>query len=298
MRYGRDAERESDRAGVAYAGFADYDAAQGARFFRALRMLGEQSGQSVPGFLSTHPDPGEREQTILQLAAQGQSGTRVEARAYLNQIEGIVLGNDPRQGFAEGGRFYHPELRFSMSFPQGWQMQNTPSAVQFANPNGGAGAQLTLAQQASAADAARAFGTQQGVQVTDSRSLSVQGNRAARVEGTVTSQSGALGFTATFIEHQGNVYQIVGFGTAAVYPTVVGSLRSMADSFGALTDSRYLSRQPVRLEVVTLSRPATLQSLLAGRTLPDGVTAAEFGIMNQVSLAESLPAGTMVKLPR
>ncbi|HEX8386926.1 MAG TPA: M48 family metalloprotease, partial [Rubricoccaceae bacterium] len=34
LRYGRDAEREADQAGVAYAEFAGYDAAQASRFFR------------------------------------------------------------------------------------------------------------------------------------------------------------------------------------------------------------------------------------------------------------------------
>ena len=60
LSYGRDAEREADKAGVAYSEFAGYDAAEGAAFFVALQRLGAQSGQSVPSFLSTHPDPGER----------------------------------------------------------------------------------------------------------------------------------------------------------------------------------------------------------------------------------------------
>ncbi len=60
LKYGRGAEREADQAGVAYAEFAGYDATQASRFFVSLQRLGERSGQSVPNFLSTHPDPGER----------------------------------------------------------------------------------------------------------------------------------------------------------------------------------------------------------------------------------------------
>ena len=117
LKYGRDAEREADRAGVAYAEFAGYDAAEAARFFRSLDRLSAQSG-SIPSFLSTHPDPGEREQTIPQLAAQYDTGTAVNAPQYLQQIDGIVLGTNPRQGFTENGRFYHPDLRFRVRLPQ------------------------------------------------------------------------------------------------------------------------------------------------------------------------------------
>ena len=174
LKYGRGAEREADRAGVAYAEFAGYDAAQAARFFVALRRLSENAGSTLPNFLSTHPDPDERAQTIPQLAAQyDPQGTEVEAAEYLQTIEGIVVGEDPRQGFVEGSSFYHPELRFRFSFPQGWRTQNSPAAFVMAEPNGRAVIQLTLAQGNSARDAAQTFANQQGVQVTGSGAVSV-----------------------------------------------------------------------------------------------------------------------------
>src|SRR5690606_16758942 len=111
LRYGRDAEREADRAGVAYAEFAGYDASEAAAFFRSLERLSAQSG-ALPTFLSTHPSPSEREQTIPQLAAEYDTGVEIGRAEFLGEIEGIVLGTNPRQGFEEGGRFYHPDLEF------------------------------------------------------------------------------------------------------------------------------------------------------------------------------------------
>jgi predicted Zn-dependent protease len=298
LRYGRDAEREADQAGVAYAEFAGYDASQASRFFRSLQRLGAESGQSVPNFLSTHPDPGEREQTILQLAAQTNTGTAVEAAPYLRQIDGIVLGEDPRQGFTEGSTFYHPELRFRFDFPTGWNVQNTPQAVQIAEPNGRGALQMTLVQQTSAQAAAQAFAAQQGLQVSDSRSTSINGNRSAVVEGSATTQQGTLQFTAAFIEYGGNVYQLIGIAPQASYAQVRGALQQSIQSFERLTESRYLNRQPSRLDVITTSRSASIQSLLSGRTLPGGVTAEDVAIMNQVNLGDPIPSGTAVKLPQ
>ena len=190
LSYGRDAEREADQAGVAYAGFAGYDAAQAASFFRSLKRLSAESGQEIPNFLSTHPDPGEREQTIRQLAAAGQNGSTVDAQDFLRQIDNIVLGEDPRQGFSEGSTFYHPELRFAFDFPRGWVVQNSPQAVQISEPNGGAAIQMTLVQQTSAQAAAQALASQQGIQTSGVRSTTINGNRAATLEGASVRAAG------------------------------------------------------------------------------------------------------------
>ena len=298
LKYGRGAEREADRAGVAYAEFAGYDATQGARFFIALQRLGEGSGQSLPNFLSTHPNPGERAATIPELAAQyDPDGTAVNAAEYLQQIEGIVLGEDPRQGYTENNRFYHPKLRFQFGYPQGWKTQNSPQAFIMGEPNGQAVIQLTLAQQSTAEAAARELASQQGVQVQNSRAVSVNGNRAYRVEGAAAQQNGSLGFSATFVEYGGNVYQILGLTSQANLSRYISQFRSTADSFARLTDSRYLNRNPTRLEVTTTRGSTTLQSLLRGRTLPEGLSAEEVAIMNQLQLNDTIPSGQRVKLP-
>lgn len=298
LKYGRGAEREADRAGVAYAEYAGYDAAQGARFFQALQRLGEESGNTLPTFLSTHPNPDERAQTIPELASQyNPGGTNVDAAQYLQVIDGIVVGEDPRQGYVEGNRFYHPELRFQLSIPQGWRTQNSPAAFVMGEPNGRAVVQLTLAQGGSARDAAQAFASQQGVQVSQSGAVSVGTGQAFRVEGAVQQQNGTIGFSSTFVEFGGNVYQITGLTSANALQQYVGTFRGVAESFARLTDSRYLNRAPSRLEVITLRQPATLNALLRGRTLPTGLTEEEVAIMNQVNLGETIPAGREVKLP-
>lgn len=299
LKYGRGAEREADQAGVAYAEFAGYDATEAARFFIALQRLGEGSGQSVPNFMATHPDPGERAATIPQLAESDPryQGTEVNAEGYLRQIEGIVIGEDPRQGFTEDDRFFHPELRFQFGYPRGWQTQNSPQAFIMGEPQGQAVIQLTLAQQSTAEAAGRALAGQQGVQAQTARATTVNGNRAYRVEGAAAQQNGALGFSATFIEYGGNVYQLLGLTSQANLSRYISQFRATADSFARLTDSRYLNRQPSRLEVTTTRSPTMLQSLLRGRTLPSGLTAEQVAIMNQVELGQTIPSGQRVKLP-
>jgi predicted Zn-dependent protease len=298
LSHSRDAEREADLAGVAYAEFAGYDAAQAASFFGSLRRLGERQG-SIPSFLATHPDPAERQQTIPQLSAQHDpKGTAVNRDEYLNRINNIVIGENPRVGYTQGNTFHHPELRFRFNFPQGWRLTNSASAVQMAEPNGRAIMQFTFAQETTAQAAGQTFARQQGVRVTEQGALQVQGNRAYAVAGTAATQQGEIGFIAYFIEHGGNVYQFLGMTAANAMGTYRNQFLQSLNSFQTETDPQVLNRQPVRLEVVRVQQATPFANLLQGRPMPPGMSQNDLAIMNEVELNTTIPAGRTVKLPR
>ena len=297
LSHSREDEREADQAGVAYAEFAGYDAAEAARFFRSLARLGQQSGGGIPSFLSTHPDPGEREQTIPQLAAQYDSGTEVNQAQYLAQIDGLVLGQNPRQGFTENGRFYHPDLAFVFSYPNGWQLINAAAAVQIGEPNGRAVMEFTFAQEASAQAAAQAFAGQQGFQVSNQQSTTVNGNRAYAVSGSANTEQGQLGVLAYFIEYGGTVYRFMGLTAANAFGQYGNTFESTFRSFERLTDASYLNRRPVRLDVVQAPQSGPFQTFLSGRPTPTAMSANELAILNFVDLNTQIPSGTALKLP-
>lgn len=298
LSYGRNDEREADRAGVAYAEFAGYDAEESADFFGSLARITQQGGGGIPSFLSTHPDPGERQATIPQLAAQYEpGGTSVNSPQYLSQIDGIVLGENPQQGFTENNRFYHPQLRFRFSYPDGWNVNNGASAVQIGEPNGAAALQFTFAQENSAQAAGQAFGNQQGMSVSSQRSTSVNGNRAYRMVGSANTSNGQIAFLAYFIEYGGNVYQFMGLAGASNLNRFINTLESSIESFRRLNNSSYINRQPVRLDVVEANRTASFSSFLSGRPTPMGLSSEGLAILNQVQLGQSISRGHQLKLP-
>ena len=149
LRYGRDDERESDLLGVQYAAQGGYDPRQVSGFFEVLASLSAGAGSTLPSWLSTHPDPGERVATTRTLGNDWiermglvTDDLRVNQQAHIRMLEGMVYGNDPREGFTEDGRFYHPQLRFEILFPTEWEVQNTRSAVYASE--GGQQAQMQL----------------------------------------------------------------------------------------------------------------------------------------------------------
>jgi predicted Zn-dependent protease len=101
LRYGRDDERESDRLGVEYSAIEGYEAAEGGKFFTSLKRISEKAGFDIPSHLSSHPDPGEREENIPRLAEEweeaGYEQSIINRDEFLNMIDGLMYGENPHR---------------------------------------------------------------------------------------------------------------------------------------------------------------------------------------------------------
>lgn len=302
LKYSRDDERESDRLGVEYAVRAGYNAAEAAAFFRSLKRLSEQHGASLPSFLSTHPDPGEREQTIYELAARWQQedkgAARINQATYYARIAGIVLGEDPRQGYVADRAFYHPTLRFWFPVPEDYQVINQPSQVVLVEKKAQqAVLVLTLASEASAAEAARTWMAQKGLTVLDQGREYVNGLLAVYVvaEGQ-TADGQTVRVLRYFIEHARRVYSLAGYARATEFSRYRPTFLQIVRGFAPLQDPARLNVQPVLLVIQPASRSAAFRTLLP--PLPKTFAPEAVAVMNQVELETPLQAGTPLKLPQ
>ena len=123
LKFSRDDERQADGLGVEYSSKIGYDAHKMADFFKVLQKMSLAENQGgIPTFLSTHPDPGDRYNSVNQSATKWQTKLnlpqyKVNQDGYLQMIDGIIYGEDPKQGYVEGYTFYHPDLKFKFRFP-------------------------------------------------------------------------------------------------------------------------------------------------------------------------------------
>ena len=167
LKFGRDDERQADELGMRYLRGENYDPREMAAVFRTLERVGEEAGPGAksPNWMSTHPAPAERAQTVQKaLTGVNTAGLKVNEEPYLQVIDGMVFGSDPREGFFKDGKFFHPEMKFQFQFPQGWKTQNAKSAVAAMSPDKDAIVQITLAQGSDPKAAAQKFFSQQGLQ--------------------------------------------------------------------------------------------------------------------------------------
>jgi predicted Zn-dependent protease len=301
LKYSRDNERESDRLGVEYAAMNGYAVNEASRFFESLERIQEQSGQSLPTWQSSHPDPGAREQTMLELAEEWRAQLqqpldKINQATYYDEIEGLVLGENPRQGFTRDGRFYHPDLRFQFPVPGEWQVNNQPRQVVMVSSNQNAFMVFTIAQEDSPEAAAQELAGQQGLTVLEQGDERVSGLSARRVlaEGQ-TQQGQTIRLLAYFIAYDGNVYQFQGLTLASSYDTYRPTFQRTMRGFASLNDPDILNVKPTRMVIRPTDQSATFESFVPAN-LPESFTITELAILNQLAVDEQVPTGRLLKL--
>ena len=134
LKFGRDDELEADNLGAGYASAQGWDPRGVSGMLETLGRLSEGSDRKgVPNWLSTHPMPADRVtrlgERVAALRAQANKDFVVNRAAYLERVDGLIFGDDPREGVIRGNAFLHPELRFRLEFPQNWPIQNSPQQV-------------------------------------------------------------------------------------------------------------------------------------------------------------------------
>ncbi|RNI21942.1 M48 family metalloprotease [Rufibacter latericius] len=313
LKFGRDDERQSDELGVEYSTKIGYDAKHMADFFQTLQRQGEQAGQGeIPEWQSTHPNPANRYSTVHQLAEQFQKQTNAtnlkEGRdSYLRMIDGLIYGEDPKQGFLENNTFYHPELKFQFPVPAGWQFQNSPQQVQMAPKDGKAMMFLRLAQGTSLEAAAQKMLTDNQLQAVESKQVTVNGLPALAVisqqapqqqqqqQQAQQQQAAPIQALSYFIQYGGNIYNITGVTTAADFNTYFQTFSGIAQNFRQLTDQEKINRKPEVVRIKTVKTAAPLSQVLQAYNVPSK-RFEEMAILNGMLLTDRVAANTLIKV--
>jgi len=296
LKYGRDDETQADGLGFRYALTDGYDVREMVDMFQILQRVGARAGQRIPEWQSSHPDPGNRiEATRKRLAkvTVPLDGKKVNRTGFLNEIDGIVYGDNPRQGYFQGSAFLHPDLAFQIDFPSGWRTANQPSAVVGVSPNRDAQVILGVGSSEDPEAALRKFLTKEGIQGGQVRRTTIQGNPAASAPFAAQGEGGVLNGRATYITYGGNTYQLLGVTTAAL-TAWDAAFQSFAGSFRRLTDPAALNVKPNRLAITQVSRQMTLAQF--NRQYPSVIPMDELALINGVADSTAIiPAGESVK---
>ncbi|MEZ5826570.1 MAG: M48 family metalloprotease [Geminicoccaceae bacterium] len=137
--YSQSQEFQSDKLGVRYLARAGYDTDAMGDFLQALQTNAELQaklrGQSANAggfdhFFSSHPFTPDRVVRARERSQERGSENNERDRArFLDEIDGLVFGESPAQGYVLGQEFAHSPLRFRFAVPDGFDLQNTPDAV-------------------------------------------------------------------------------------------------------------------------------------------------------------------------
>ena len=265
LKYSRDDEREADRLGVEYSRKSGFNPGKMVDFFASLQRLGDLSkGASLPGFLSTHPLNQERIQNAKGMLTADDQSLLVRDHSYLSQIDNIVFGDDPRQGFVEKSTFYHPQLRFFFSIPEEWELRNTPSQVVMSSKDGNAAVVLQAEKSSeSPADYAQKKATSiQERQFIGEESLTVNSLPAHQILLDIAQEEKEdLRIGLTCIKKGDYIFSFTTLSTLFDYRKFEPSFQSIIQSFDELRDEVRLNRKPKRLKLIRASGKESLRQI-------------------------------------
>ena len=153
--YGREHELEADRLGAEYLAKVGYDPEEMIKVVGILKsqedfdkQLAKEEGReprAYHGTFSTHPSNDLRLQEVVRAANKFRSKkSRPSDGKFLALTDGMTLGTSEKDGVLRGNKFYHKDLGITLTFPEGWKVDNLPDRLIAANKTKDAIMQISL----------------------------------------------------------------------------------------------------------------------------------------------------------
>ncbi|HVF36452.1 MAG TPA: M48 family metalloprotease [Sphingomicrobium sp.] len=306
LSFTRDQEYQADVLGIRYITAAGYDPNGSATMLAQLtrsaaleaRIQGDRN-RSTPEWASTHPLSANRVVQASQAARQtGRVGTGMRNReAFLAQLEGVMVDDDPAQGVIDGRRFTHPDLRLEFIVPTGYLMQNGTRAVTI---QGSAG-QAQFSGGRFNGDI-QSYVSQVLYQLTGGRTqlalgpmqrTTVNGLPATYIVGRASTSSGAV--DVGVFAYQWDRDTAYHFVTLTRAGHGLAPFASMVNSLRPISAAEASAIRPKVIDVVTVARGDTIQSLAARMAYRD-FQVERFVALNGLTTGSGLVPGQKVKL--
>jgi len=304
LKFSRTQEYEADDLGIRYLAAGGYDPKALSTMLASLaaqssvdsRVSG--SARSVPEWASTHPDPASRVGRAARNASAQKVTSGVRNRdVFLTALDGVLYGDDPRQGVIEGSQFRHPDLRLAFTAPSGFGMENGADAVSVT----GSGGQAQFGGAPYSGDLsayinsvfAKLGGANTRIPGGEVRRMTVNGIPAAWRTIRASTQSSQVDATVFAYDIGGGKAYHFLLLTAAGQG--IGPFASMVQSVQRLTPQEAAAIKPRRVSVVTVKTGDTVQSLSRRMAYSD-YQLERFLTLNALTAGSVLRPGQRVKI--
>jgi len=306
--YSRSQELEADTLGIRYMSRAGYDPQGMVTFLSTLReqsMLEAQVQGLPPGkvdefnIMATHPRTKERVEQAMKVAATARPvKPRIARDAYLDNIDGILYGDDPKQGIVRGRLYQHPGLRFQFRVPEGFRIVNGERQIS-ARDNTGAEILFDTARIKNSRTMAAYLQNEWTAKtpLRDVETITINGSEAAT--GWLRTQDqrrGAIDLRGVAIRRDASsVYRFLFVTPASQSQRLSRPLRETTYSFRTLSAEEAAKIQALRLLIVPARNGDSIAAL--AKALPyDRYNEAWFRLLNDLKPGEGLRAGQRLKV--
>ena len=298
--FSRAQEFEADGIGVGISARAGFDPFGASRFLTDmqhnadLKSEGDHTDPRAQDFLAAHPSTPERVENALANARQfsGPGGGARDRKEYLGDLDGLVYGEDPSEGFVRGRRFLHPKLGFTFLAPPGFSLDNTAQAVLGLKEGGGQAMRLDVVSvpaEQSLSDYLRS-GWMENVEPASAQDTTINGFPAA----TATASGEQWSFRLYAVRFGSDVYRFI-FASKSKSEQIDRSFRESIATFRRMSLEESAQVKPLRLKVVTV-RPHDTVARLAHRMAVGDHRLQRFRALNGLGPHDNVKPGEEVKI--
>ena len=295
--------------GARYLARAGYDVGAMSGFLSKLQQHDrlEAALKEIPdpaarfNIMSTHPRTAERIAQAIRLAGTAPMANARRGRAtYLIGIDGMLFGDDPRDGVRKGRVFAHSAIGFRFTVPPGYVLFNSTRAVVARGP-----AKSLIQFDMEATKKAAQVGNLAAYLNRDwGRSLSlggieritVGGMEAATGQARISTRDGARDARLVVIrDARRRIFRLAFLTPPAVTASQAEALQRTTYSFRLLSPAEAAAIRPLRLRVVTVGAGDTPQAL-AERLPFEKLRLEWFETLNGLAPGQPLTPGAQVKI--
>ncbi|ADH90964.1 peptidase M48 Ste24p [Ancylobacter novellus DSM 506] len=301
--FSRGQELEADAIGVGISARAGFDPYGAERFLTTMgrqasirsSSMSQSAGAEATDFLATHPANPERISIVManarEYASPDKPGER-DRKQYLAAIDGLVYGDDPKEGFVRGRRFFHPKLGFTFTAPEGFTLENTSQAVLGASTSGREALRLDAVRVAGDQSLAQylSSGWIEGVEISTVESLVLNGFPAA----TAVARGEQWSFRMFAIRFGSDVYRLI-FAARQLTPELDKQFREAAETFRRVSIEEAENVKPLRIRIVTAGLTDNSERMAAKMDVQDRAL-ERFLVLNGLNKGDKLSYGEQYKI--
>ena len=296
--FSRAQEFEADGIGVGISARAGFDPFGASRILNDMQRNAEirTAGNTDPralDFLSSHPATPERVQNALANARQfsGPGAGERDRNEYLANLDGVIYGEDPSEGFARGRRFQHPKLGFTFTAPPGFTLDNTTQAVLGLKDGGGEALRLDVVSVPAEQSLPNYLksGWMDNVDASSVEEFTINGFPAAAASASGESWS----FRLFAVRFGSDVYRFI-FAAKTKTAAIDRSFRESVSTFRRMSLQERAQVHPLRIKIVTVGANDTVETL--ARHMATDRPAERFRVINGLGANDHVKPGDKVKV--
>jgi predicted Zn-dependent protease len=259
----------------------------------------ETGTEEERSFYNSHPYTPNRiedlDKVIKGIHIDETSDIAKNHKAFLDKLEGIIIGDNPANGIFSDGLFIHPELNFTLEYPKEWDNENTPAAAGIISPDKKGQVVFAISDTSdspdqSAKEFTNTYRKYYNMEPSHTEKMEINGFPAHLLIYEQQSDEGLVVYSIIWLKRNEFTFKFVSMSLAK-YGDV--SMK-MAQSLHTITDAERNSIEQTVVHIVEANNGETIVEL--GKRTNNVLEVDYLALINNVKVDEKLIAGQWVKI--